>query len=404
MRLNNGAVRTESMVIKNNKKNSIILSIEGVSKTFGRKRDNGFKVLDDVDIDIERGKITAVIGSNGAGKTSLFNIISGYMEADRGDSVDFSEKDFEAPLSITDLYGAIKKDVNGLDSKFDHTPRSLNNLLKDPGLYDRIPGPKREVAVDNSKYLGFLVKKSEKLRGKKTAALSREEKRIIKSLNRKLLQEVFPDYCPGFSASAVLYNKEGKDEIFLNGRTPDDIGRLGIGRLFQDGHLFPNMSIWDNMAIAAPKPLGESIVESLFKRSKIKKEEERLKACARDIFKEIFPGKDPFSDRMDEYFNTLSFGQQRILSLLRLFMRRYDLLLLDEPTAGVNVEVIEKMASIIKRMKEDGYSIVLIEHNWEFVLDVADYCYFLDEGRVAAFGTPADVLGNPTVRARYLGR
>jgi branched-chain amino acid transport system ATP-binding protein len=55
-------------------------------------------------------------------------------------------------------------------------------------------------------------------------------------------------------------------------------------------------------------------------------------------------------------------------------------------------------------MPGNGYSVALIEHNWEFVLEVADFCYFLDEGRVAAFGTPDDVLGNRKVRERYLGR
>jgi branched-chain amino acid transport system ATP-binding protein len=384
-----------------NRKDSIILSVEGVSKTFDAKGDHGLRVLDDVDIIIQKGIITAVIGSNGAGKTSLFNIVSGYMDVDKGGDVDFSKKEFESDYSIDSLCEDIEGEIQ-LDKKLDSSIDALNELLTLPDLYDRVPETRRYETTGASIYLAYLVKESEPFRKLDFKQLNRTQKKLIKILNRKLLQELYSGGCPRHPYGAVVYNKDRPR--LLNGTPPDYISKLGIGRLFQDDHLFANLSIWDNMAISAPVSNGEGILDALFKRSKIKREEERLKSCAMDIFKELFPQEDPFTDRMKDYFSKLSFGQQRILSLLRLFMRKYDLLLLDEPTAGVNVEIIEKMAAIIKRMKTEGYSIMLIEHNWEFVLKVADFCYFLDEGKVAAFGTPADVLGNPKVRARYLGR
>jgi branched-chain amino acid transport system ATP-binding protein len=385
----------------NNKKDSIILSVEGVSKTFGEKNDRGLKVLDDVDIIVQKGIITAIIGSNGAGKTSLFNIVSGYMDVDKGGELDFSKQEFGGDYSIGSLCEAITDEIQ-LDENLDGSIDALNKLLTLPGLYQRVPQERRSETTGASLFLAYLVNESESLRHAGFGKLNRTKRKLIKILNRKLLQELYSDSCPRHPYGAVVYNKDYPQ--LLNGKSPDYISNMGIGRLFQDDHLFANMSVWDNMAISAPVSNGEGILDALFKRSRIKQEEERLKNCAVDIFKEIFPREDPFNDRMSDYFNKFSYGQQRILSLLRLFMGKYDLLLLDEPTAGVNVEIIEKMAAIIKHMKTDGHSIMLIEHNWEFVLEVADFCYFLDEGRVAAFGTPADVLGNPKVRARYLGR
>ncbi len=264
-----------------------VLSLEGISESFAKtKKSGGFKVLDDVDIEVERGKITAIIGSNGAGKTTLFNIISGFLAPDAG-TIHFFPNGTRVPL-------------------------------------------------------------------------------------KKML--------------------------------PHKIAQLGIGRLFQENHLFPNLSLLDNMTIADDKPCGEGIFQSVFRRAYLKQREKEKQAKALGIFSAMFPRDDPFTYRKDEYFHTLSYGQQRLLALLRLFMGDYRLLLLDEPTAGVNIEIIKQMATIIRRMAGNGDSILLIEHNWEFVLQVADFCYFLDEGKVAAMGTPDDVLGNPTVRARYLGR
>ncbi|MCX6579430.1 MAG: ATP-binding cassette domain-containing protein [Candidatus Aminicenantes bacterium] len=202
----------------------------------------------------------------------------------------------------------------------------------------------------------------------------------------------------------IIYQPNGNAYV-LNQLPAHRIGRLGVGRLFQDSHLFPNLSIMDNMIIAGKVSSTEGLLNSILKRAAVKTENKEREEQALNLFKTVFGEEDdPFSNRKDHYANTLSFGQQRLLAILRLFIGQYELLLLDEPTAGVNVEVIKKMVEIIKGMPQKGYTVLLIEHNWEFVLEVADFCYFLDEGEVAAFGTPADVLGNRKVRERYLGR
>lgn len=395
-------VRTDiSTQAANNNKSATILSVDGVSKAFGGKNERGLKVLDNVDINVPRGYITAVIGSNGAGKTSLFNIISGYIDVDQYSDVDFTELEFTGEYCLKSLCKSIKNEIIP-NEKTGRGIEWLNKLLTMPGLYEHVPRDWKEEVQDASIFLEYLAGETEALRNAGTKKLNRAQTQLLKTFNRKLLQELFSNSCPRHPYGAVVFNKDRPR--LLNGSSPDEISKKGIGRLFQDDHLFASMSVWENMAVSALGSNRTGILDALFKRSRIKKEDERLKKRALDIFKEIFPREDPFTGRLNDYFSKFSYGQQRILSLLRLFMGNYDLLLLDEPTAGVNKEIIEKMALIIKRMKANGLSVLLIEHNWEFVLEVADFCYFLDEGKVVVVGTPADVLGNPKVRALYLGR
>jgi len=100
----------------------------------------------------------------------------------------------------------------------------------------------------------------------------------------------------------------------------------------------------------------------------------------------------------------LSYGQQRLLGLARLLMGDYKLLLLDEPTSGVNPVIVEKIKEIISYFVEKkNVTVFLIEHNMSFVLDVADFCHFMSKGIIATGGTPEDIIGNPEVRKTYLG-
>jgi len=84
-------------------------------------------------------------------------------------------------------------------------------------------------------------------------------------------------------------------------------------------------------------------------------------------------------------------------------MREYQLLLLDEPSSGVNPEVIEQIKILIRRFTEQNKTVLLIEHNLNVVQDIADFCCYMDQGRITLMGTPADVIGNEDVRKSYVG-
>ena len=244
------------------------------------------------------------------------------------------------------------------------------------------------------------------------------------------------------SGSITFYDYKGNAHNLLS-LPPHQIANLKIGRLFQDLCIYKNMSLIENVMIASSEKDGEFPFSSVFKRGVRAVEHTRGRKAKKiisdflgDTFTQeklslkkgeknsLFSLLSSISSRYERYGDVFarplsrmiqddiflrdtsdfSFGQQRLISLAALFMGDYDLLLLDEPTAGVNPEIIEKILKAIRNMAEEsGKSIFMIEHNMDAVLKIADYSYFMDEGYIKHFGSPADVLGNPKVRREYLG-
>ncbi len=210
----------------------------------------------------------------------------------------------------------------------------------------------------------------------------------------------------GFTAcdsGQIFYNLEGVSCNIIS-KPPHLIARLGIGRMFQDNHIFQNMTVLENMLVADSNFFGELPYTPLIKFRKNSVIENERVEKAQKIFVDLFGSKNPFWEMRDQQASILSFGQQRLLGLARLLMGNYNLLLLDEPTAGVNPKVIEQSMEIIRTfVSEKGLTVFLIEHNMKVVLDIADFCCFMSQGRMRAFGTPEDVIGDSDVRKTYLG-
>ncbi len=201
----------------------------------------------------------------------------------------------------------------------------------------------------------------------------------------------------------IIYNKNSSS-IKILGKKPHKITRLGIGRMFQDNHIFSEMSVLENMLLADEKDFGETPFISMFLNGKSNRIENERKKEVEEIFNELFGNDNSFWEHRYRPAKTLSYGQQRLLGLARLFMGEYDLVLLDEPTAGVNPQIIKQAMAIIRRMVVDkGVTVFLIEHNMKVVLEAADFCSFMSHGKITAFGTPEDVIGNDEVRKTYLG-
>jgi len=190
----------------------------------------------------------------------------------------------------------------------------------------------------------------------------------------------------------------------ITGLKPYKIARLGIGRMFQDNHIFQNMTVLENMLIADDNFSGEKPYDSMIYIKKTNVIEKQRIEKAEKIFTDLFGADNPFLKMKDDKAKNLSYGQQRLLGLARLLMGDYKLLLLDEPTSGVNPAIVEKIKEIIKYfVEEKGLTVFLIEHNMKFVLDIADFCHFMSRGIIAVSGTPEDIIGNPDVRKTYLG-
>jgi branched-chain amino acid transport system ATP-binding protein len=208
-------------------------------------------------------------------------------------------------------------------------------------------------------------------------------------------------FTPIDSGRIIFHNNK---PILINNLPSHKITRLGIGRLFQDDHIFPDLSVLDNMLLADSDSFGENPFASFFNPSINKTKETGKIEKAQNVFKSLFGDGNVFWKKRYDPANSLSYGQQRLLGLARLFMGDYALVLLDEPTAGVNPQVVNQIIQIIQRMvKENGLSVFLVEHNMEVVLRLADYCNFMSHGKIAVFGTPEDVIGNDEVRKTYMG-
>jgi ABC-type branched-subunit amino acid transport system ATPase component len=184
----------------------------------------------------------------------------------------------------------------------------------------------------------------------------------------------------------------------ISGLVPWDIAHMGIGRLFQDVRLFDRMVVMDNVLTAFKKQKGESVLMSVIARWKVIKEEQSLKSQAMRFLE--FVG---LTEKAEELAENLSYGQQKLLSIARLLAADSDVLLLDEPTAGVSPQMIGPILDVIRKLAREGKTLVVIEHNMNVVIEIANWVYFMDEGQVVSFGLPNEVLGDPEVRAAYIG-
>jgi len=184
----------------------------------------------------------------------------------------------------------------------------------------------------------------------------------------------------------------------IDGLSPGVIARLEIGRLFQDVRVFSRMTVLDNLLVAKKEHPGENPLNVLFARRKVFEAERGALAEAEKWLE--FVGLARSKEQLAE---TLSYGQQKLLAIARLLAGGFDLLLLDEPTAGVSPTMVKAILETIRRLVDQGKTVILVEHNMTVVLEISDWVYFMDEGKMVSFGLPEEVLGDPQVRAAYLG-
>ncbi|MFZ5926305.1 MAG: ABC transporter ATP-binding protein [Acidobacteriota bacterium] len=184
----------------------------------------------------------------------------------------------------------------------------------------------------------------------------------------------------------------------ISGRPSWEIARLGVGRLFQDVRVFGRLTVLENVLVGFQRQLGESFWTAVLVRPAVVRQERELRAEARRLLEFVGLGGMELAPAQ-----TLSYGQQKLLALARLLAQGADVLLLDEPTAGVSPAMVQPLLALLRELARQGNTVVLIEHNMSVVLDIADWVYFMDEGEIVALGLPHEVLGDKWVREAYLG-
>lgn len=189
----------------------------------------------------------------------------------------------------------------------------------------------------------------------------------------------------------------------IGGHQPHEITELGIARTFQNVRLFPNMTVLENVMVAQHSRTKTGIFGSLLNTPGFRREEKEIEERAKEILS--FFGQRLKGYRWDQPAFVLSYANRRRLEIARAMGTQPELLLLDEPTAGMNPRETAEMTDLIRQLRDErGLTIVVIEHEMRVVRDVSDRVVVLDHGVKIAEGDYDTVSTNPEVVEAYLGR
>ena len=210
---------------------------------------------------------------------------------------------------------------------------------------------------------------------------------------------------PNGAGKSTLYNvisgfeKEDSGKVYFNNLDITDysaskIANLGISRVFQKSRLFENLTVYENLKVSLQED-NYKFFKSLFSSSKLTKDQEKQITDILKLFKITHIKNHKCSD--------LSFGQKRLVELSRAILRKHKLLILDEPVAGVSPDLRNEIMDVLKILKKQGETILLIEHDMFFTFKICDEIIVLEKGKVIAKGNPKQIKNNKKVLEAYLG-
>ena len=206
-----------------------------------------------------------------------------------------------------------------------------------------------------------------------------------------------------FNVVSGFYPKDGGEIFFkgerIDGLTPDEIAKRGLCRTFQIAKAPEKLTVLENMLLAANTQRGENPISALFKRRLVSKQERENLGKATELLTML-----ELDHLRNEFAGNLSGGQKKLLSLGRMLMRNPDLILLDEPTAGVNPTLANELLEVIRSLQEElKRTFLIVEHNMKVIANLCEKVFVLNFGKLLAEGTPQEIQQNEQVLRAYLG-
>lgn len=214
---------------------------------------------------------------------------------------------------------------------------------------------------------------------------------------------------PNGSGKSTLFNlitgvysmDSGQVNLFghpLDTIRPDFVARRGVMRTFQIPRLATRMTVLENLLAAPKNQAGEQLCLLFSPRSPVKAEETQLKEAAWEMLNFL-----DLTHLANDWAGTLSGGQLKLLSIGMALMSDPEVLLLDEPIAGVNVALVARILNTLETVRAENKIILIIEHNIRVISDICEEIFVMDEGKIIAHGTPQEVREDENVRRAYLG-
>ena len=236
----------------------------------------------------------------------------------------------------------------------------------------------------------------------------------LKAVNEVDMQvgegEIFGIIGPNGAGKTTFFNlcagthQVTSGEIHYAGRNitntpPERVARLGIARTFQNIQLFKSMSVLENVVVGFHIHTRSNMWSALLRTKTYRQEEEMIREKGEQLLRKL-----ELPEYRDILAKNLPYGIQRKVEIARALATDPKVLLLDEPAAGMNPNETQQLLEFIKRLNAEGYTVVVIEHDMRFIMNVCDRMIVLDYGRKICEGTPEVVRSSPEVERAYFGK